>query len=266
MFTAYVKNSRGQTLTLTQNEADYQVIEIDGLEPPKASINMATIPYQDGGRFNGARLEPRNIVIQIRINGDVETNRLQLYDYFQTKEPCTFYYKNGSRDVFIDGYVENVDCNPFVKGEIAQISIICPDPYFKGIAQNTVTLSNSSTTTITNNSDADCGIEITATITDDPTGLLGYVSRMDFISGSNEFSVIGQMYKNDVVKVNTTAGSKSVTLTHNGATESIIGKIVEGSKWIYLAPGTNTVNYAIYGSNKNTVSVVFKWHTLYRGV
>ena len=42
----------GDTLTLTGNETDYQVIKIDGLNPPQAQINVTPIVGLDGAVFN----------------------------------------------------------------------------------------------------------------------------------------------------------------------------------------------------------------------
>ena len=142
MYTAKIQNSNGLVWTLTNNESEYQVVSITGLNPPKAQINTSTIVGFDGALFNSSKLETRNLVLSIRINGDVETNRLNLYKYFRTKEPCVFYYANEHLDVFIEGYVESVECNLFTISEIAQISIICPYPYFKSVTEISTDLSS----------------------------------------------------------------------------------------------------------------------------
>ena len=110
MFTCKIENNRNNILTLTQIESVYQIIDISGLNPPKAQINTS---------------------LTIKINGDVEKNRINLYKFFRIKELCKFYYKNSTRDVYIEGYVETVDVDLFTNNEIMQISILCPNPYFK---------------------------------------------------------------------------------------------------------------------------------------
>ena len=133
MYTAKIENSSGEVLTLTGIEPVYQVIDIKGLNPPHAQINTSTIVGLDGAVFNSSKLNTRNLVLTIKINGDIEANRQQLYNYFRTKEKCTFYYSNNSLNVSIEGYVESLECGLFTKSEQAQISIICPYPYFKSI-------------------------------------------------------------------------------------------------------------------------------------
>ena len=142
MYTAQIENSSGNLFTLTGNEPVYQILSITGLNPPNAQINTTTIVGLDGAVFNSSKLETRNLVLTIKINGDVETNRLLLYSYFKTKDKCTFYYSNNSRDVSIEGYVESVECDLFSNNELAQISIICPYPYFKALTQIITDFSN----------------------------------------------------------------------------------------------------------------------------
>lgn len=81
MYVLRVQNTRGEMLTLTQNEPRYQIVEIDGLNPPKANINSSTVAGMDGTQFISSKLEDRNIVITIKINGDVESNRQYLYKF-----------------------------------------------------------------------------------------------------------------------------------------------------------------------------------------
>lgn len=133
MFECKIENKRNNIITLTQNESNFQIYNIEGLNPPKAQINVSKIAGIDGSKFNSAKLEERNIVIYIKLNGDVEANRLYLYSFFPTKEWCKFYYKNGARNVYIEGYVETVEVTSFTNNEIMQVSILCPAPYFKAM-------------------------------------------------------------------------------------------------------------------------------------
>lgn len=98
----------------------------------------------DGSSFNSARIPDREIVITIYINGDVETNRMNLYKYFRVKELCKIYYTNETRDVYIEGYTSILDTTPFSNKEVAQISIECLDPFFKEIEMLVSDLSKTS--------------------------------------------------------------------------------------------------------------------------
>ena len=101
MFTAKVKNHRGDSLQLFPSN-DY-FVSIDGLTPVKANLNFSTVGVNDGSIYNSGRKENRNIVLSIKPLRNIEENRIALYKFFPLKRACSFYFKNGSRDVFIDG-------------------------------------------------------------------------------------------------------------------------------------------------------------------
>lgn len=132
MYTLKIENTNGEIFELTHDFSNYYVTDVSGLTPPATTINTAKAGIIDGTFFNSASVEERNIVISLTINGDIEANRQKLYRIFPRKTPCTIYFKNANRDVKIKGYVETIECDPFVKREKAQISIICPRPYFEG--------------------------------------------------------------------------------------------------------------------------------------
>lgn len=131
--TISLTNSRNQTVNLTGDETKYQVISVTGLDPGKAVINTTTIAGVDGTRFNSARLPNRNIVINVKINGDAYQNRQDLYTKFPNKEQVTVSITTG-QTATITGIVDSISCNIFDQKQIVQISLICDDPYFNGPA------------------------------------------------------------------------------------------------------------------------------------
>ena len=80
MYTATVTNSSGTTLSLSQNENNYQVIEITGLSSAGAAVNITALAGVPGGIFNSAHINTRNIVINLALNGNIEENRINLYN------------------------------------------------------------------------------------------------------------------------------------------------------------------------------------------
>ena len=69
MFTLKIENTNGDIFELTHNSPNYYVTHIDGLTPPPTVVNTATAGVIDGTFFNSARVEQRNIVITLYING-----------------------------------------------------------------------------------------------------------------------------------------------------------------------------------------------------
>lgn len=141
MYTLTVQNKYGEQLELTHNEA-YVIESIDGIDPPEAVINTTRNANADGSVFNSAYVDNRQITITLAINGPAEANRINLYRYFKARYPITLYYTNSTRDVYINGYVKNVQIGFFQKKQIAQITILCPDPYFKGVTDEMVEFSS----------------------------------------------------------------------------------------------------------------------------
>ena len=131
MFSLWVQNERGETYELTHQPDKFIVSEVDGLGYPVNNINISPAVNVDGGRYNSAHLNTRNIVITVHFVGyNIETRRHELYKMLPAKSKVKVMYKCKERHVYTEGYVENIDVPIFVKHEIAQISILCPDAYW----------------------------------------------------------------------------------------------------------------------------------------
>ena len=285
MFTAKIENKKKEILELTQNESDFQVVSIEGLNPPNAQINRSTAVGLDGSKFNSARLEERNIVITLKLNGNIEENRLTLNKYFSTKQWCKFYYKNTHRDVYIEGYIESNEYGLFNKSETMQISIVCPYPYFKD-AQTIVddiskaigafkfpfaisssgipfsTIDTSKITNVQNNSESETGVIIEINI-------LGNVNRIQIVSvtSGEKFTLNYTFQENDKVIIDTNKGEKSITLIRDGTEINIFTSIVKGSTFFQLGIGDNYFSYLVdSGLNDELIQVIFKHYFLYGGV
>ena len=286
MFTLKVETSTGNIITLTQDESNYQVYEIDGLNPPEAQINTSSMAGVDGSKFNSAVLRERNIVLYIKIRGDVETNRLKIYQYFRTKEYCKLYYQNGSRNVYIEGYVESFPVSPFSNNEVAQISILCPNPYFKDLTEivndiskvikkftfpfsieidNPIPFSEielEKVTNVVNTSESETGLII-------ETVFLGKVDKFEIRNTvTGEVFILNYSFQeDDQLTINCNKGNKSVRLTRGGKETNLIPYIQKGSTFFQLRIGDNNFSYlADEGKSDQLVSIQFKHYNVYRGV
>lgn len=300
MFTASIENVKGDILTLTGNETNYQIISITGLNPPNAQINMSTIAGMDGAKYNSSKLETRQIVINLKINGDVENNRQNLYKYFPTKEWCKFYFENANRNVFIEGYAQTFEVDLFAQQQISQIVIDCPQPYFKDmetiiddiskvIAAFEFPFAFGSTgatnpdvpiivgsddaipfslieanriTDIYNNSSAETGLIIEIDVYDN----VNTIELRNTQTGETltlDYSFIAE----DQITINTNKGEKSITLLRNGVSYNLFTALQTGSTFFQLAVGDNFFSYtADDGTSDSFINIVFKHNTVYRGV
>lgn len=288
MFTAKIANSKGQVLMLTGNEPVYQIIDITGLNPPTAQVNTATIVGLDGAVFNSSKLDTRNIVITLKINGNAEANRKNLYKFFRTKDKCTFFYKNNEYDVSIDGYVESFECGFFSNAETAQISIICPYPYFIGVDEvnqgfsnvrdaftfpfaidygNPVIISEYITggIEIYNASDSDTGAIVNIDFHTDANSI-----RLQNTTTGEWIKLEYSFLSGDRVTINTNKGRKAVNLIRNGVISNIFGALKQGSIFFRIESGSNYFEYLVNDSSSativNDVTITFHFHNEYRGV
>lgn len=170
MFTLKIKNNRGEIYELTHNRRQYSILDITGLTLPQCNVNMISSAGQDGGEYSSSHLNPRNIVITLALEGDIEANRQMLYTIFPLHSPVTVYYQTFNRDLYIDGYLEGIDGGLFAQRETMQISIICPDPYFRNRYLAAARAENGAYS-IRNGGDVPVGFvaEITVSTEDEPT-------------------------------------------------------------------------------------------------
>lgn len=280
MYTAIVKNSKGESLNLSQHP-NVKVKKIDGLTPPKATLNFSVIATKDGSALNSARTENRNIVCYLAPVYDIENSRLTIYKFFRSKQPVYFYFANGSRNVFIEGVVEHVDGDLFEKSQTLQISIICPEPYFKALEETVTDLSQIAPLFSFPFAIAEAGIsfsEIVKTIekniyyagevetgfTIELRALAAVTDPTIYNEAGESFSIGLEMQAGDVVTINTVKGSKTVTLLRDGVVSNIINKVKPNPTWFTLIPGDNVYLYS--ASNPDLVQVSFKHYALYEGV
>lgn len=263
MYTLKAETASGSNIILTGNETDYQVTKVTGLNPPVAVINTAAFAGQDGAQFNSSRLNTRNVVLTIRINGNVEANRLRLYHFFETKEWVKLTYVNGSRDCYVEGYVESVECDYFSNSETVQVSIICPNPYWQKSTETLVTLENTGLwTSVENDSDDDAGFELTAEFGEADTSFILTIQQGVYV---RQMGITYNFAAGDTLKIDTRKGRKSVILERGGVESNILAALGTYG-FISLFSGSNSVVYGLSESDPSDCDVTLVFREQYRGV
>lgn len=264
------ENENGNIIDFS-NENQYVITNIDGLNPPNSDIIVDSIPNFDGGLYRHAKMQTRNIVITFRIKKPVERNRLDAYRVFRSKRYIRVYVQTNALNVYTEGYVELIECNNFTLGQTIQVSIICPDAYFKNVNSvvaifnqdvdalefpfytmeghpvpfnNTIGDTNDGTVTIYNNGDSECGMKIIIKpkkgyqsfdimIKNIKTGKYIFISRL-ITSELNEYFTI-----------NTNKGEKGIYTTYihpvtkEEVTESIVNTCIIND-FLECEPGENS--------------------------
>lgn len=283
MYELSVKNKAGEILTLSNNP-NYTVFNVSGLTPSQALINMSGNATQDGAVINSARVESRNIVIYIALEGDIETNRINLYKYFTPKKDITLYFKNGTRDVYIEGVVELIECDLFSSKQVAQVSIICTNPpYFRAIEDLTTSFSDISSLFEFPMNIPEIGVEISAITTNIRKSILytgdvecGVIIQL-FANGTvvnptlynvytgEHFTLNFTLQESDTIIINTNIGQKSVKLLRAGVYSNALGYMSPDSDWFTLQAGDNVFTYECESGSSN-LQITFTTSLLYGGV
>lgn len=282
MFELSVQNERGDVLKLSNNP-NYDILAVYGLNPAPAAINTTAVSGMDGTRYNSARINERNVVISLNINGDIEENRINLYKYFMVKKPVRIFYKNEHVDVYIDGFVETFENDFFKMLQQPQISIICPNPYWRAINEteidfDTVTalfefpfaidsvgipfseLSEVPVTYFNAGSVETGGIITFMALADDIINPIFYN-----VTNNTFFGLSVTMQESDTIVINTQRSEKSVYLIRSGVKTSLLNNRIEGSTWIVFEPGMNEIRYSAT-SGQSALKCVLSSVQLFEGV
>lgn len=135
-----IVNGFGEHLTIelgAPEKTGLWVKSIKGIGPGKANINTTDLASSDGGIYNSARSEIRNITLTLGMVSyvdaagnklSVEDVRRNLYRWFAKKRAIDFIVHTDRIDLITYGYVESNEPDIFNKQETTSISIICPDP------------------------------------------------------------------------------------------------------------------------------------------
>lgn len=281
MLITIIENKYGERLNLTQSPC-YDVF-VTGLTPAGATINTSKIANMDGTVFNSSSINERNIVLTIIPKGNIEKSRINLYRYIKSKQYIKIYFKNGARDVYIEGCVENVDGDLFTQKQKIQVSVLCPNPFFKDIKEILYTFSNTVSSFEFEIALDETGVALSEmsvftminvfNSSDDETGVVIELQARDKVleptiyntTTGEQFGVAWEMERGDVIRINTRKGEKSLKLIRDGVESNIINKMLKGSKWFNLNAGDNIYTYsAAYGAENLNVEI--KLQPIYEGV
>lgn len=255
----------------------FLIKSVTGLGPVKATVNTTEVVTNDGSMFNSARLSQRNIVFKLAFistfyGETIEDIRQKSYKYFPVKKNVEIVVETENRYVKINGYVESNEPDIFSSQEGAQISIICPDPYFYSAGEdgNNVTdfysidpmfefpFSNESLAepllvfgeiqiktegVITYHGDAEIGVNIYIHAIGPATNINIYNTETREVMTINTTKIEkltgkGLVASDDIV-INTAKGEKSITLVREGKFYNILNCLDKNTDWFALSKGDN---------------------------
>jgi hypothetical protein len=153
------------------------------------------------------------------------------------------FYSDDIPPVEIFGYVEDYNVNPFSRDVEIQVSIICPYPYFTAVNPTVVTgqstRDNSNPVEIEYNGSIDTGINVELTRISDPAPT--FVSIQSGDPSISTYRVTASVSATTYFLMNSIPGQRyaqNVSLS-TGVITNLLSKIIDGSTWPTLQPGTN---------------------------
>ena len=281
MFELKLENASGNIVNI-DDEIKYSVVSVTGLNPPSASLFLSKSPNRKGARHNGSTLNERHVVITIKLLGDVEANRNALYDWIDTEQYIKIRYRNDTKNVYCEGYVEECDFDGFNDNEVVNVAITCANPYWSDLQEIVTDISSvlkqftfpfsistpvafstikSDTTTKIFNSGAETGCRITIKCLGDVNNFVIYNAK----DTTQQIKINTTLKKDWIVEIDTNASPKTIkAIKTDGTTENLLKYTGGNTTWLTLKKGVNWFSYS--SDNLLNVEVNVGFTNKYLGV
>lgn len=295
-----VTNHRNESIVLdlrSPEQSGFFIKGVDGLGPTKADINTTEALALDGSIFNSSRQTFRNIVFTLGFleNPSIEASRQNSYKYFPLQRKVDIVVETDVRTLRTEGYVESNEPNIFSKEEASNISIICPEAFFKSLTSITVPFSSTQSlfSFPFSNESLTEKLIIFGNLELDPQKVIDYTGEVStgFIMHIHALGPVGTLtirnldsretmtIDNDILEsltgyglvdgddiiISTTKGHKSVLLVRGGETFNILNALGPDSSWFSLNRGFNTF-YFTADSGSQFLQFSIEYNLLYEGI
>lgn len=248
-----ITTRRGTSLSfdMFENNSGYQVQDIEGLGPVKATLVSSDYSGMDGLEFQSASRGARNIklILDLEPDGVTETYtslRTRLDSFFMTKTQIKMRFtKSSGLYVDIVGVVEDVSVPIFAEDPVVTISIMCFLPDFldpRMVTLDGVTVSGATLTAIDYPGTVETDTVLTMNVNRSMSGFTIYNTPETGILQQLDFSAA--LLNGDVLVISSVRGSKGIFLTRTGITTSLLYGKTPQSSWIQLDEGIN--NFRVY--------------------
>lgn len=248
-------NDRGDILNLTGNSR-FKLTRADGIADGSTEIYTTTNPTIDGDIPNAVRVIPRDITLDIVIESDVESVKDYIRKFVKLGQSATLRKTQNERTLQISGIVSDMIMPRNTNPVTMQLGLHCSQPFWED-TENSATeiaevvplfyfaadedlrfdepeqafgeIDTNRTKVITNEGDAEIGLEIHLTALDTVKNPIIYNAAGEYLG------VDITLEGGDEVVITTGKGNKKI-LKNN---ENITSKFKEGSKWLQLETGEN---------------------------
>lgn len=260
---------------LTRGTDGYIVNDtIEGLFRPDAEIDMVKKTGVDASRIGEGRTYERNIVFRIIPVPNTESARHRLYTLLPHNQMIRLYVVTDYRFVFIDGKVETLNGSIDAgKPYSLQLSVRCPDPWFKSVELHSLALS-AGEYTIGNAGDIPAGFiwkvwngtvgELNGSDSTVPTYTT--YKDMSITIGEERFAYTGTL---TTPYICTITGQRKFKIGGGGLATmgtTAFGHLTADSGWPVILPGDNTMIVDYSSTSDDGTHNLFYWRDTYSGV
>lgn len=237
-----------RSLAFTLEGSEYVVHSIEGLGPVQADILTVETPTQAGDTFLSSKAQKRNIVMELGFNPNhalastITGLRRSLMEVYMPQSKLKLIFSDDVLgDMYITGYVEKHEPTMFSEDPKVQISIICPEPYFRSTAGvQTINLPSSEYVDINYTGNVPVGFTYEGDVTSATPQI--YVSKLPT-------EMLERMYINfnflsgDHFLFCTVPGSRKAQYVRSSATNNALGYLGGSLTRTMLRPGVNHFDF-----------------------
>lgn len=303
IYTIIATNAKGDSVELDLANpwaGGIAVTGASGLGPAEGTINTVNFATSDGALFNSSRIKSRDIELNLKFLGsDIEAVRHKLLRYFRVKHPITLDFITDYRHTYITGHVEKNEIDIFSNSEGADLTIVCPNPFFKlrdpAKGKNSVRFttstpsfefefqdpnSNSPTlifgemtatgeTMVVYEGDADASTIVDIQFLGPASGVKLYntTTQTRINIDTNEISrLLGSTIRaGDRLSISSGVGDKYVKAYRDGNVYNALSALDKDSDWIFLTPGDNLITVRA-DTGIDNVSAIVSFENLYESI
>nr|DAS40726.1 MAG TPA: tail protein [Caudoviricetes sp.] len=303
IYTIIATNAKGDSVELDLANpwaGGITVTGASGLGPAEGTINTVNFATSDGALFNSSRIKSRDIELNLKFLGsDIEAVRHKLLRYFRVKHPITLDFITDYRHTYITGHVEKNEIDIFSNSEGADLTIVCPNPFFRlrdpAKGKNSVRFTTSmpsfefefqdpnsdsptlifgemtstGETVVVYEGDADASTIVDIQFLGPASGVKLYntTTQTRINIDTNEISrLLGSTIRaGDRLSISSGVGDKYVKAYRDGKVYNALSALDKDSDWIFLTPGDNLITVRA-DTGIDNVSAIISFENLYESI
>lgn len=303
IYTIIATNAKGDSVELDLANpwaGGIAVTGASGLGPAEGTINTVNFATSDGALFNSSRIKSRDIELNLKFLGsDIEAVRHNLLRYFRVKHPITLDFITDYRHTYITGHVEKNEIDIFSNSEGADLTIVCPNPFFRlrdpAKGKNSVRFTTSTPsfefefqdpnsdsptlifgemtatgeTVVVYEGDADASTIVDIQFLGPTSGVKLYntTTQTRINIDTNEISrLLGSTIRaGDRLSISSGVGDKYVKAYRDGNVYNALSALDKDSDWIFLTPGDNLITVRA-DTGIDNVSAIISFENLYESI